>query len=336
MHNMSPEEALLHAVRTDSANEVGFLLDGGLRVDVPVWPTSASGVEYRSTALCVAADSNSISCVKLLLARGANPAVGDDSGETPLHLAAESGYVNVMDALIGAGASVEVRNLQGSTPLNKAAHRNQLDALDRLIELGADPSVRVPSLKNATPLHWAASNARFDVIRILVAAGADINARDDAGETPLHWAVISERREVVRRLLELGADPQLEDVGGRVPLHLGVIRHQFEICSSLVLAGADGEYRSAARGVKLLPPFQLAIDKGWLEGVRCIAESSDIDPFGKPPEWYLPDSQSRRDDVATQELLRSLAAARQVRAALDVGSNSVQQVRTRSSGPSPI
>jgi ankyrin repeat protein len=329
MHKRKQAESMFAAVADNDVAEVCRVLDAGVPVDGHVWRPSASGGEYQSNALCMAVDRGAAQIVQALLARGAAVNAAEESGETALHLAAGSVNLEILEALVSAGANIEAVNGSGSTPLMKAAHWNRIPALARLIELGASPGVRSKALSNATSLHWAAANRRIDVMQILARAGADLDARDDESETPLHWAASAERTQSVQALVELGADLQVEDVGGRVPLCMAVIRQSLGMCEALVAGGADAGYLSSKPGSMPLSPFQLAVENGWLDGVRCLAENSDVDPLGALPANYIEDSQSRRTDADMQELLRSLAAARSVRLGLAVGAESTSVDKAR-------
>ena len=58
--------------------------------------------------------------VRLLLARGANPNIGDARGYTPLHRAAAHGNTPVVEQLCLIGASAHATDSSGKTPVDLA------------------------------------------------------------------------------------------------------------------------------------------------------------------------------------------------------------------------
>jgi ankyrin repeat protein len=77
----------------------------------------------RDSALQYAAGYGHVDVVRVLLARGANPAMADDAGQTPLHWATFGPHVEVTRALLAAGAPVDRRDRRfEATPLDWLVH----------------------------------------------------------------------------------------------------------------------------------------------------------------------------------------------------------------------
>jgi len=109
-----------------------------------------------ATALMRAAFSGDLELVKLLLAKGADPAVVSKDNETVLEAAAALGFI------------------QGYSKGRSAAER--LDVIKLLVDLGAD--VNAADDYGITPLMAAANMGEVSIIQFLVDRGADLGAYD--------------------------------------------------------------------------------------------------------------------------------------------------------------
>jgi ankyrin repeat protein len=115
-----------------------ILLDSGADVN----RASAFG----DTALYYAAYTGNITCVKLLLERGANPNARGFCEKPMLGLVIESAYpladCEIIKLLLEHGADVNSIDLQGITPLMHAAWRASVDVIQLLLERGADSTIK--------------------------------------------------------------------------------------------------------------------------------------------------------------------------------------------------
>jgi ankyrin len=109
-----------------------------------------------ATALMRAAFSGDLELVKLLLAKGADPAVVSKDNETVLEAAAALGFI------------------QGYSKGRSAAER--LDVIKLLVDLGAD--VNAADDFGITPLMAAANLGEVSIIHFLIDRGADLGAYD--------------------------------------------------------------------------------------------------------------------------------------------------------------
>jgi ankyrin repeat protein len=87
------------------------------------------------SALHVAAYTNNIAAIKILLDHGATLDLRDANERTALHVAAEKGNLDCVETLLGKGALVETRDHFGWTPVMLAAKNGHLEVLKALLEV---------------------------------------------------------------------------------------------------------------------------------------------------------------------------------------------------------
>jgi ankyrin repeat protein len=133
--------------------------------------------------------------------RGADMMLTMDT--TPLVRAAKAGDVPAIKLLLAHGADPNLGQLWGITPLMAAANfgSNEIDTRGRfktqaeaiesiklLVEAGAEVNAR-DERQGGTALHAAALWGWDDVIKTLVSLGGDLNAKDKKGFTPFDSAM---------------------------------------------------------------------------------------------------------------------------------------------------
>ncbi|CAB0030122.1 unnamed protein product [Trichogramma brassicae] len=165
--------------------------------------------------LAVSHHSSKRSLVELLLRRGANPNLVNDTGETPLHIIGwsdERGYLLLLFfktcKLKRQPVQLDIQDNEGNTPLHVATSHGNAEVVKLMLRLGADPNS--VNAKGLTPLHIIAKLGR-GVEPFFSAIGdtqqtVQIDARDNEGRTALEWAVASCYPPAVVSLLERGAD----------------------------------------------------------------------------------------------------------------------------------
>lgn len=125
------------------------------------------------TLLAIAAYSNSVDCVKLLLDNEADPNLQNHNGHTPLHFVAFTGAAEVARVLLD---------------------RQNVD-------------IHLRAADGKTPLHIAAERGHCTVLKMLIDKGANVNACDSLGETPLFGAIRGNHKNAADLLLRSNADP---------------------------------------------------------------------------------------------------------------------------------
>lgn len=129
------------------------LLDNEEGVDL-----NARNANDGQTALMMASLMGWPDLARLLLERGADPAVPERDGYTPMHGCSFQGRAEVCSVLLEHGLDVDDRHSDGFTPLFRAA--------------------------------WGRERRHVDTAKVLLDAGADINAQGtEDGSTPLDNAV---------------------------------------------------------------------------------------------------------------------------------------------------
>ncbi|KAJ6742508.1 TANKYRASE-LIKE [Salix viminalis] len=113
-------------------------------------------VEDGDTALHLTCLYGYLSCVRLLLERGANLETKDEDGAIPLHDACAGGFTEIVQVLLNSASSAE--------------------CVKRMLETVDD--------EGDTPLHHAARGEHADVIRLLLASGASVTTPNLYGKTP--------------------------------------------------------------------------------------------------------------------------------------------------------
>lgn len=160
----------------------------------------------------------------------------DALGQTPLKCAVDYAISRrypdtyIIEMLLSYGADPDLGDISGETPLHNAIKEEDKESLKLalaastlLLEKGANPNAL--TVANLTPLHYAAENHRAGIIKKLFEKGALPNERTLNGETPLHMAASaigsdgSQFLETFRLLLEMGADPNAENEDQQTPLH---------------------------------------------------------------------------------------------------------------------
>lgn len=181
-----------------------------------------------SSSMCVtplihATMLSSVEIVRLLLAKGADPNIGDklvnehDRGmgwdkSTPLHFAAEKGNLEIAKLLIDAGAKTEAKDDCGVTPLMNAVKSGNIALAELLLNNGASVNTLMNSRKHA--ILFALNDAKAELLSLLIKHGGNVNQQMDGKWTPLLSAVANSQFIIAKLLLQHGADVQAKTEAG--------------------------------------------------------------------------------------------------------------------------
>jgi len=162
---------------------VGTLLDLGAQIDLP------GGDTDTLTPLQIASRDGHAAIAELLLQRGADPNLTEDSdGWTALHYAAFKNRPRIIRLLLKHGANLHAYSSiydMSRTPLELAVRYCRRRAARVLY---SEIAKQYPEAYGS-PLHAAAEIGDPVLARELIETGAGINAVDYKLQTPLHWAV---------------------------------------------------------------------------------------------------------------------------------------------------
>jgi ankyrin repeat protein len=210
-------------------------------------PQHQGGVNWVSpsgwTALLVAADGGSLSCVNVLLRAGAQVDQASKHREwTPLIHAAFKGHYHVVDALLRAGADANQAAANNVTALMVAAEKGHTATVSLLISRQANVAAS-STLGGWTPLLLAAVNGYSASVAALLAGGAAADQRDQhvgKGWTPLMHAAEQGHADVVFELLSAGASADCAHQGAEEG---GSTEHAEPGMSALMIASSRGQDR---------------------------------------------------------------------------------------------
>ncbi|KAF5990307.1 hypothetical protein FBULB1_134 [Fusarium bulbicola] len=147
-------------------------------------------------------------------------------GQTALHLAVQSESATCVRLLLEAGASALKLKQLGETPMHRLAWGEQDDQQEiyEIIELlkahGAD--IESKNHDGWTPMLWACAKGNVPVLKALVKAGGSLSSISSHRQGILHRAACSNNFDIVHCLAEQDLediDPQLRDLSqGETPL----------------------------------------------------------------------------------------------------------------------
>jgi ankyrin repeat protein len=122
------------------------------------------------TPLLRATKSTDLAAIRLLMEKGANPAIPAKDGSTPLMVAAGQGAPLVISEDTQLGAS----------------NGDPLEAVQLFVKAGAD--VNAANDQGFTAMHYAAQTGRNRIVEFLAVNGARLDVKNKAGRIPLDLA----------------------------------------------------------------------------------------------------------------------------------------------------
>ena len=141
----------------------------------------------KTAPLHLAVMAGSISCVKLLLRRGANKDCKAHEGVTAMHLAAVLGQRQMVQYLLDRGADSMALTDEERLPLHSACTHGRTEVADVLLR-HYPKAVNAKSKTKSTPLHEAASGGGVNCVKLLLKKGADTTAKNANGQLPIDVA----------------------------------------------------------------------------------------------------------------------------------------------------
>ena len=272
---------LMLAAASGDPSSIGALVDAGAQVN-------AREPERGHTPLMFAAAGNRLPAVKLLLSRGADPAM--------------TTKIVDLSALSRDGSNPDGRGLTaapGSRPAAAAAPRPRVPGLDRQYFFNE----LVHAQGGMAALHFAVRDGYADVARALLDAGVSVNQLKGGDRaSPLLIAAVNGHFDLGVELLSRGADPNLAADNGVTPLY-GAINLQWAQEAGYPNPSAHLDQRTPYLAFigKLLEkgadPNARVTKKVWYSGYNF--DLSGIDEVGATPFWRA----AYGADVAAMKLL---------------------------------
>lgn len=172
---------LSYAAERKSTRVVRLLLDAGAKVETEHQRKTGRTPLHIATGLAVersGVDEKLETIVQMLLEHGASTDIASHGpyyvGCTPLIMAANSESLNILRLLLANGADMEAKTTAGRTALCLAARNSAIDCIRLLLERGADPK----SVDLATITSWRVNTEDYDEgIRLIQDAQRERNAK---------------------------------------------------------------------------------------------------------------------------------------------------------------
>ncbi|KAF2077715.1 hypothetical protein CYY_000962 [Polysphondylium violaceum] len=261
-----------------------ILSNGGAEVNAKCKDGSTPLLKATMGASGSESKENSLSCISLLLDKGADANIPNDQGETPLHVSCYYGLTDIAQALIGRGSNLEAKDEWAETPLHKCTYQNHHQQVKLLLEMGA--RVNAENHEGETPLHISVRKNSGECAHILAAwKGVDLNLANKYGETPLHYACSYGLIELAMLFLEKGAIPHLQDSQGDIPLMVSLRKGFTEISLTLIRWGVEvGDNGRGAPRSNSSSSLSISADNRSSH-ITDVGESPFVSPMLRPNNY---------------------------------------------------
>ncbi|XP_046543577.1 uncharacterized protein LOC124253782 isoform X8 [Haliotis rubra] len=175
--------------------------------------------EWSRTPVMAAAWRGHRDVVEILVSRGADVSLVDDSGYNVLHYACVGGDRETVEFVLSLdGVDINSRGGGSWKPVMWAAREGHRYVVELLVSRGADVSL-VDDVGNNILHYTCVGGDRETGEFVLSLDGVDINSRGERSRTPVMEAAREGHRDVVELLVSRGADVSLVDDDGDNILH---------------------------------------------------------------------------------------------------------------------
>eukprot|EP00928_Gymnodinium_smaydae_P029145 TRINITY_DN22029_c0_g1_i1.p1 TRINITY_DN22029_c0_g1~~TRINITY_DN22029_c0_g1_i1.p1 ORF type:complete len:355 (-),score=72.13 TRINITY_DN22029_c0_g1_i1:200-1225(-) len=215
------------------------------------------------TALLYAAGANegkfndaagNVSCLRAMLAAGANPDAMSEQGDTVMSLVCDSGNPGITMLLLARRASPNAVHADARVPLLCAADSGNQKVVKALLNARAVP--RTADEGGLTALMCASERGNEEIVTALLEARADPTTQTVLGENALLFAVeggvtgrLPEKVAIAitQRLLDAHADPFMTMLNQMTPIRMAA-SHNNSVFSTLLTEGAAKQAQLKAPG----------------------------------------------------------------------------------------
>jgi uncharacterized protein len=145
------------------------------------------------TALHIVVARRDATWLGFLLAKGANPNIGDKKGITPLMLATQYGYVDGAALLLKNKAAVDGTNRSGETALIRAVQLRNTAMVRMLLKSGANPDKK-DSVTGQSAREYAALDGRSNAILSIIENKGQLEEPKKEKQADLDFSGIGEAK----------------------------------------------------------------------------------------------------------------------------------------------
>ena len=236
---------------------------------------SRESMEYvdnsGTTALHWAARNNHYDMLRIMIEKGVDVNITEDSpatpGNTPLHTACIYGSTEAVKILEESGADDSIQNVDGEIPAHLAVMKSKfgrdLKQEDRAAVIKELKNIDIARNDGKTPLmllQYMDINTNMAILPLFLEKGADVNHTDNNGNTAL---ILNAQnfcyKGVVKELVRAGADVNVSNNSGDNALHYALRYGNQEAARFLIKKGADYN-KTDNQGIT---PLQIAVEKGY-------------------------------------------------------------------------
>ena len=150
-----------------------------------------------------AATTGEVSKVKLLIEKGINLNVSDETGLNALMSASHRGHVEILKLLLDAGVSIDAKDSLGYTALMFSCNSGKLSCASYIIDNGAN--VNEVDNDGSTPIMFCTQHGYNDVVQLLLEKGADPTIKGTHGLSAISFAQQNGLNETLKILQEKDA-----------------------------------------------------------------------------------------------------------------------------------
>ncbi|OXU25180.1 hypothetical protein TSAR_000576 [Trichomalopsis sarcophagae] len=296
---------LVNAINYNQEEHVKYLLE-----TIPVNltdPVNAIDPTWGRTPLFLAVDNENVRIVKMLLEKGADPNIEENT----LHVAVSRGSLEIVELLVSYGIDVNrVLKSSGKTALHVAVKTNQTEMAIFLLGCKDEnspskinekmllhmalrncnrrlslilakliPSSDVDLLDNGfTALHLAVERRYIEVIKELIKKKDNVNRISSEIVDQLHIAIKNKDRNMIQQLVGIGTEKNVSDDVSA--LHYAINQGYEDIVTLLLDNGVATIKNYNMHGLTALHVAVLSqnLDMAKL----CISYGADVDAYCKP------------------------------------------------------
>ncbi|XP_067661991.1 ankyrin-3-like [Haliotis asinina] len=222
------------------------------------------------TAVMLAAENGHKDVVEMLVDKGADLSLVDETEDNVLHCACRGGDAGVVKYILSKNrVDIDRRGLHELTPIMMARRCKHREVVELLLSKRADGSLRYYNHKNM--LLSASREGDMEVVKFVLSQNiVDVDSRGPRKKTPVMLAAQYGYKEVVELLVENGADLSLVYDTGSNGFQLACSTGRLEVVKYIIAQNTvDINYR----GLRKKTAAMIAAESGHKEVVELLVEN---------------------------------------------------------------